>query len=85
MSPARTVLVGLVVVAGASALAAPPASALDPTNPLCGSAGVMNSPIAKGCAGDVGGAAQVVVGGAVRTVGGAAGSLASSATETIAP
>ena len=84
MSPARTVLVGLVVVAGASALAAPPASALDPTNPLCGSAGVMNSPIAKGCAGDVGGAAQVVVGGAVRTVGGAAGSLASSATTGIA-
>jgi hypothetical protein len=78
MSPVRTVVAGLVVAAGASALAPSPASALaprhasalgptpaaalDPTNPLCGVAGVLSSPIANGCAGNGTGGALVTGG-----------------------
>ena len=98
-------LVSVVVAAGAAAVAparsgattrAPvyasaPAAALDPTNPVCGGAGVVSAPTAGACGalsgglvtagkqlltGNVGGAAQ-------SAVGGAAGALASSASTAI--
>ena len=77
--------------ASARARATAPAAALDPTNPVCGGAGVVGAPTAGACGalsgglltagkqlltGNVGGAAQ-------SAVGGAAGALASSASTAI--